>query len=153
MTDFQTGDSFGKIAVVGMAGRYPQAWNLEQFWKNLAEGRECITFFSEEELREAGISAELLARKEFVRAQGVCPGTFLFDASFFSYTPREAEFLDPQHRVFLECAWEALEDAGYDASTYAGRIGLFAGSGAAQYLSQLLQIPGIHTLTDLFTLI
>ncbi len=153
MTDFPIGDSLGKIAVVGMAGRYPQAWNLAQFWKNLVEGRECITFFADDELREAGVSAELLSRPDYVKAQGVCPGTFLFDASFFSYTPREAEFLDPQHRVFLECAWEALEDAGYDASTYPGRIGLFAGSGATQYLSQLLSIPGIHKLADLFSLI
>jgi acyl transferase domain-containing protein/thioesterase domain-containing protein len=143
----------GKIAVVGMAGRYPQAWNLAEFWKNLVEGRECITFFADDELREAGVSGELLSRPDYVKAQGVCPGTFLFDASFFSYTPREAEFLDPQHRVFLECAWEALEDAGCDASTYPGRIGLFAGSGATQYLSQLLSIPGIHKLADLFSLV
>ena len=152
MTDFPVGDSLGKIAVVGMAGRYPQAWNIDQFWKNLIEGRECITFFADDELREAGISAELLSRSDYVRAQGVCPGTFLFDASFFGYTPREAEFLDPQHRIFLECAWEALEDAGYDALTYSGRIGLFAGSGVTRYLSELLSIPGIHKLTDAFTL-
>jgi len=112
MADFQVGDSFGKIAVVGMAGRYPQAWNISEFWNNLVEGKECITFFSDDELSAAGISPDLLSRSNYVKAQGVCPGTFLFDASFFSYTPREAEFLDPQQRVFLECAWEALEDTG-----------------------------------------
>lgn len=152
MTDFQVGDSLGKIAVVGMAGRYPQAWNVDEFWWNLVDGRECITFFGEDELRDAGISADLISRANYVKAQGVCPGTFLFDASFFSYTPREAEFLDPQQRVFLECAWEALEDAGYDASAYSGRIGLFAGCGATHYLAQLMNVPGIHKLADAFTL-
>lgn len=152
MADFQVGDSFGKIAVVGIAGRYPQAWNVDEFWNNIIEGRECITFFSDEELSAAGISADLWSRANFVKAQGVCPGTFLFDASFFSYTPREAEFLDPQQRVFLECAWEALENAGYDPSDYPGRIGLFAGCGATHYLAQLLNVPGIHKLADPFTL-
>ena len=152
MTDFQVADSLGKIAVVGMAGHYPQAWNVDEFWRNLVEGRECITFFGEDELREAGISADLISRANYVKAQGVCPGTFLFDAPFFSYTPREAEFLDPQQRVFLECAWEALEDAGYDASAYPGRIGVFAGCGATHYMAQLMNVPGIHKLTDAFTL-
>jgi len=146
------GDALGKIAVIGLAGRYPEAWNLDQFWRNLVNGRECITFFTEHELREAGISAELLSRHDYVKAQGICPGTFLFDASFFGYTPREAELLDPQHRVFLECAWEALEDAGYDPSSYPKRIGLFAGSGVARYYYELLQIPEIHKITDVFTL-
>jgi len=152
MADFQMGDSFGKIAVVGMAGRYPQAWNIAEFWNNLVEGKECITFFSEDELHATGISPDLLSHSNYVKAQGVCPGTFLFDASFFSYTPREAEFLDPQQRVFLECAWEALEDAGYDASAFPGRIGLFAGCGATHYLAQLMNVPGIHKLADAFTL-
>jgi acyl transferase domain-containing protein/thioesterase domain-containing protein len=152
MADFQVGDLLGKIAVVGMAGRYPQAWNVAEFWGNLVEGKECITFFSDDELRATGISTELLSRANYVKAQGVCPGTFLFDASFFNYAPREAEFLDPQHRVFLECAWEALENAGYDPSDYPGRIGLFAGCGATHYLAQLLNVPGIHKLADAFTL-
>lgn len=152
MPDLHSGDCVGKIAVVGMAGRYPEAWNLDQFWQNLVNGRECITFFSEQELREAGISDELLSHQDYVKAQGSCPGTFFFDASFFGYTPREAEFLDPQHRVFLECAWEALEDAGYNPSSYPKRIGLFAGSGVARYYHELLRIPGIHKLADVFTL-
>ncbi|HEY6351463.1 MAG TPA: beta-ketoacyl synthase N-terminal-like domain-containing protein [Candidatus Angelobacter sp.] len=152
MTEISAADSLGRIAVIGMAGRYPNAWNVEQFWQNLKEGKECITFFTDEELLEAGVRPESLSRPDYVRGVGVCPGTFLFDASFFGYTPREAEFIDPQHRVFLECAWEALEHAGYDASTYPGRIGLFAGSGATQYLFELMSIPGIQKLTDTFTL-
>jgi len=103
-------------------------------------------------LLQAGVNPELLSRPDYVKAAGVCPGTFLFDASFFGYTPREAELLDPQHRVFLECAWEALENAGYDPWTYPGRIGLFAGSGVTQYLFDLRSIPGIHKLADPVTL-
>jgi len=152
MTEFSSIDPFGKIAVIGMAGRYPDAWNIEQFWQNLKEGKECISFFTDEELLHAGVNPELLSRPDYVKAAGVCPGTFLFDASFFGYTPREAELLDPQHRVFLECAWEALENAGYDPWTYPGRIGLFAGSGVTQYLFDLRSIPGIHKLADPVTL-
>lgn len=152
MTEFSSIDPFGKIAVIGMAGRYPDAWNIEQFWQNLKEGKECITFFTDDALLQAGVNPELLARPDYVKAAGVCPGTFLFDASFFGYTPREAELLDPQHRVFLECAWEALEHAGYDPWTYPGRIGLFAGSGVTQYLFDLRSIPGIHQLADPVTL-
>jgi phthiocerol/phenolphthiocerol synthesis type-I polyketide synthase E len=145
-------DAVGKIAVIGMAGRYPQAWNIEQFWQNLKEGRECISFFTKDELLEEGVSLELLSRSDYVKAAGISPGTFLFDASFFGYTPREAELLDPQHRVFLECAWQALEHAGYDPFTYSGRIGLFAGSGATHYLFELLNTPGIEKFADPLTL-
>ena len=153
MTEYPAADSLGKIAVIGMACRYPDAWNIEQFWQNLKEEKECIQFFTDEQLLKAGVSPEVFSRPDYVKAAGVCPGAFLFDASFFGYTPREAEFLDPQHRVFLECAWEALEYAGYDAWTYPGRIALFAGSGATQYLFELLSIPGIDKLADPFTLL
>ncbi len=145
-------DSLSKIAVIGMAGRYPEAPNLEQFWRNLREAKECITYFTDQELLEVGISPDLLSRPDFVKAQGVFQGTYLFDAAFFDYTPREAEFLDPQHRAFLECSYEALENAGYDSSNYKGRIGLFAGSGFTQYLFDLLSIPGIYKLADGFAL-
>lgn len=152
MTEYSAADSLGKIAVIGLACRYPEAWNVEQFWLNLKQGKECIQFLTDDQLLEAGVSRELLARPNYVKAAGICPGAFLFDASFFGYTPREAEFLDPQHRVFLECAWEALEYAGYDSWTYPGRIALFAGTGATQYLFELLSIPGIDKLADAFTI-
>ncbi|HEY6348108.1 MAG TPA: beta-ketoacyl synthase N-terminal-like domain-containing protein [Candidatus Angelobacter sp.] len=152
MAEFPPADSVEKIAVVGMACRYAEAWNIEQFWQNLKEGRECVRFLTDHELLEAGVSSEVFSRPDYVKAAAVCPGTFLFDASFFGYTPREAELLDPQHRVLLECAWEALEHAGYDAVAYPGRIGLFAGSGSTQYLFELLCNPGIHDLVDAFTL-
>jgi phthiocerol/phenolphthiocerol synthesis type-I polyketide synthase E len=152
MAEFSSTDTLGKIAVIGMAGRYPDAWNVEQFWQHVKEGRECITFFKDDELLQAGVSRELLSHPDYIKARGVCPGTFLFDASFFGYTPREAELMDPQQRVFLECAWEALENAGYDALSYSGRIGLFAGSGISQYFLALLSIPGIDRVTDAITL-
>ncbi len=145
-------DPVGKIAVIGMAGRYPDAWNIEEYWENLRQGRECITFFTDDELRAAGVSEEMIENPAYVKAKGICPGTFLFDAGFFGYAPREAEFIDPQQRVFLECAWEALEHAGYDPISYPGRIGLFAGSGAAQYSFELRCMPNIHQLVDELTL-
>src|SRR5579864_2687782 len=153
MTKPAVEDVLGKIAVIGMSGRYPKAANLEQYWKNLAEGRECISFFSDEELLEAGAPPELVHNPDYVKALGAYEGTFLFDAPFFGYTPREAELLDPQHRVLLECAWEALEHAGYDAVGYPGRIGLFAGSGSTQYLFELLCNPGIHNVANRFALL
>jgi phthiocerol/phenolphthiocerol synthesis type-I polyketide synthase E len=138
MTQPAVDDGFGKIAVIGMSGRYPKAGNLAEFWKNLVEGRECISFYSNEELLEAGLPRELVEDPHFVRALGAYDGTFLFDAPLFGYMPREAELLDPQHRVLMECAWDSLEHAGYDPWRYSGRIGMFAGSGATQYYSSSL---------------
>ena len=152
MKDSLQPDPIGKIAVVGMAARFPGSRAVEQFWNNLKAGKECISFFTDQELLESGVDPELLARPEYVRARGVYEGTYLFDASFFGYTPRDAELLDPQHRVFLECAWEALEDAGYDPLSYPGRIGLFAGSGPTSYLHELLSMQDIWMYVDKFSL-
>src|SRR5579864_254598 len=153
MTKPAVEDVLGKIAVIGMSGRYPKAANLEQYWKNLAEGRECISFFSDEELLEAGAPPELVHNPDYVKALGAYEGTFLFDAPFFGYTPREAELLDPQHRVLMECAWESLEYAGYDPSRYPGRIGMFAGSGATQYLFELLSFSELWNVANRFALL
>ena len=136
-------DLVGKIAVIGMAGRYPGSRNIEEFWNNLKESRECITFFQDAELLAAGVDPALLRNTNYVKAQGVCEGTYWFDASAFGYTPAEAEFLDPQHRALLECSWEALEQAGYDPWRYPGRIGVFAGCGQTHYLFELLSMPDI----------
>jgi amino acid adenylation domain-containing protein len=122
-----------EIAVIGLAGRFPGAATIEELWRNLCAGVEALTVFGEDELRAAGIPEELLARPEYVRARGVLPGVELFDAPLFEITPREAEILDPQHRVFLECAWEALETAGYDPRRYDGAVGVFAGASFAIY--------------------
>lgn len=122
------------IAVIGLAARFPGARCVEDFWRNLGAGVESITFFSAEELAASGVAASSLTDPRYVRAKGVLPGADCFDAGFFGFTPREAECMDPQHRVFLECAWEALEDAGCDPERAPGRIGLFAGSGPSSYL-------------------
>ncbi|AJC52677.1 Beta-ketoacyl synthase [Streptomyces sp. 769] len=123
-----------RIAVIGMAGRFPGADDVDAFWANLEHGREGITRFSDEELADSGVAPALLRQDDYVKAKGVLDGADLFDAGFFGYSPREAELLDPQHRVFLECAWHALESAGIDPARCDGRIGVFAGSGLNSYL-------------------
>jgi amino acid adenylation domain-containing protein len=125
------------VAIVGMAGRFPGASDLEELWSNLCAGVESITFFSHEELAAAGIDPALLADPAYVRARGVLPGADLFDAAFFDCPPREAEILDPQQRVFLELSWEALEAAGYVPERYAGRVGVYAGLSENSYAQGL----------------
>jgi natural product biosynthesis luciferase-like monooxygenase protein len=135
LTDYADKDApLEGIAVVGLAGRFPGARNVEEFWLNLRGAVDAISFFSEQELKEAGVPPALLANPNYVRAKGVAPGAELFDARFFGFTPHEAELTDPQQRLFLECAWEALENAGYDAERYAGLIGVYAGAGLNTYL-------------------
>ncbi len=130
------------IAVVGMAGRFPGADCLRSFWRNLAAGIESITTFSDEEMREAGVSEAQLRDPRHIPAAGVIDGIERFDAAFFGISPREAERIDPQQRMALECAWHALEDAGYDPGRFLERIGVFAGSSANFYLlRQLLSDP------------
>ncbi len=130
------------IAVVGMSGRFPGARDLEAFWENLRAGVESISIFSEEELLAAGVSAEVLREPAYVRAGGALEDVDLFDARFFGFTRREAEATDPQQRLFLECAWHALESAGCDPSSYPGRIGVYAGSSRSSYGSMLLSPAG-----------
>jgi acyl transferase domain-containing protein/acyl carrier protein len=122
------------IAIVGMAGRFPGARTLRQFWENLRDGVESISFFSDEELLASGVDPELLRDESYVKAKAILDDVEGFDAAFFGFTPREAELLDPQHRVLLECAWEALEDAGYDPRRSGGRTAVYVGSGTSAYL-------------------
>lgn len=122
------------IAVIGMACRFPGAPDPAAFWRNLRDGVESITFFTDEELLEAGIDAGLLSDPRYVKANSIVPDADRFDAEFFSFSPRDAEILDPQHRLLLECSWESLESAGYDPLTYAGHVGVFAGCGANSYI-------------------
>ena len=122
------------IAVVGLATRFPGAADPEAFWDNLRAGRESLTVFTDEELRAAGIPAEVIANPAYVRTNGVLEEAEAFDADFFGMTPREAALTDPQHRVFLELAWTALERAGYDAGRVPGPVGIFAGAGLSTYL-------------------
>ncbi len=122
------------IAIIGMSGRFPGANTVDTFWTNIANGHKSIRFFSDEELLEAGVTLEELQQPNYVKAGTVLPDIEKFDAAFFGYTPREAEIIDPQQRVLLEVAWEALESAGYNAETYQGMIGVFAGTAISTYL-------------------
>jgi amino acid adenylation domain-containing protein len=131
-----------RIAVVGMAGRFPGAPDLDAFWRNLRGGVESIVPLTEEQALAAGTEADLLRRPDFVRAGGVLEGAELFDAEFFDLTPRDAELLDPQHRLFLEQAWAALEHAGCDPETFPGPIGVFAGANMNTYLLAVLARRG-----------
>jgi acyl transferase domain-containing protein/acyl carrier protein len=126
------------IAIIGMAGRFPGAGNIEEFWRNLCGGVESISFFTEEELKSAGEAPSVLEDPHYVGAHGILEGVELFDASFFGFYPREAQLMDPQHRLFLECAWEALEDAGCVTESYEGVVGVFGGAGINSYLLSIL---------------
>ncbi|MBW8873686.1 MAG: non-ribosomal peptide synthase/polyketide synthase [Acidobacteria bacterium] len=132
------GPGGGAIAIVGLAGRFPGAPGVGPLWANLRAGVSSIARFSDEELAAAGVAPELRRDPRYVPAAGVLDGVELFDAGFFGYSPREAELLDPQQRVFLECAWEALEDAGYDSLRVPGPVGVFASLGFSHYLHQIL---------------
>jgi acyl transferase domain-containing protein len=121
-----------EIAIIGLAGRFPGARTLEAFWHNLRHGVESISFFSEQELLEAGVDPALLKHPCYVKAKGVLDDVAGFDAAFFGYTPREAEIMDPQQRLFLECAAAALEHAGY-LSDSAAPVGVFAGASMSTY--------------------
>ena len=141
------------IAVIGMAGRFPGAADLDAFWNNLRSGVETIRFFTEEELTQAGIPDALLRDPKYVRARGMLENADRFDAAFFGYTPREAELMDPQHRVFLECAWHALENAACDPSRFDGRIGVYAGARPNSYALNQIDNPGLASAGPMQTLI
>lgn len=122
------------IAVVGMAGRFAGARNIGEYWHNLRNGIESISTFTEEELLAAGVDPAQLADPHYVRAGSVLPDMEQFDAAFFGLNNREASIMDPQHRHFLECAWEALENAGHVPESFQGSIGVFGGSGHNAYM-------------------
>ncbi len=117
-----------EIAVIGLAARFPGSRTIDEFWDNLKGGIESIDFFSEGELLESGINPRLMENQNYVRASGVLDDVEYFDALFFDYTPREADIMDPQTRIFHECAWHALEDSGYDPYAYNKLIGCYAGA-------------------------
>lgn len=138
------------IAIIGMAGRFPGASNVDEFWQNLRAGVESISVFSPEELVAAGGDADSIAHPDYIRARPVLKPEEVecFDAAFFGYSPHEAALTDPQHRVFLECSWEALERAGYDPTTYDGLIGVYAGCNLSTYLLALAATEHIRGLDD-----
>src|SRR5208283_1504815 len=131
------------VAVIGMTGRFPGAANLDQLWRNLCNSVESISFFTPEELGP-GIDEHLRHDPDYIRARGLIEGADLFDAAFFGINPLEARVMDPQQRVFLELAHQALENAGYDTERYKGRIGVFAGIGDNHYYTtNLLTHPDL----------
>ncbi len=126
------------IAIIGLAGRFPGAENIEEFWELLKNGVEAVTFFTDEELIEAGVDPALVKDPNYVKSRAIIKDEDKFDARFFDFFPREVEMMDPQHRLFLETAWTALENAGYHADNYDGLIGLFGGVSLNTYLYSYL---------------
>src|ERR1700712_3387133 len=122
------------IAVIGMAGRFPGADSVSEFWDNLCRGEESIVTLSEEALTAAGVSAKTLAGPGYVRRAAMLDGIEEFDAEFFGMTPYAAQMTDPQQRLFLQTAYHAFEDSGYDPTVYDGVIGVFGTSSASGYL-------------------
>ncbi len=130
-----------EIAIVGMAGRFPGARNVEEYWRNLAAGVESITYFTPEQLAAGGDPPALIAHPDYVPVGRIVDDADLFDAAFFGIPPREAEIVDPQQRLFLECVHESLEDAGYDTERYPGAVGVYAGSRMPGYLFNIYRNP------------
>lgn len=121
------------VAVIGMSGRFPGANNIDEFWKNLRDGKECITYFSKEDAKACGIDEESLNDPNYIFAGGILKDIEMFDANFFGLNPKEAENMDPQQRLFLECTHEALEDAGYSRNFYDYPIGVYSGCNMSYY--------------------
>jgi len=141
------------IAIVGMACRFPGAPDPAAFWRNLCDGVESVRFFSEDELRAAGVDPAVFRQPGYVPAHGSLDGVELFDAEFFGISPREAETMDPQHRVFLECAWEAIEHAGHNPDTVGERFGVVASAGLNTYLlSNILPRKDVATAANFYSL-
>jgi len=132
-----------EIAIIGMAGRFPGARNIEEYWRNLVGGVESITTFTREELEAAGEDPALVAHPDYGPVARVVEDIEMFDASFFGYSPREAEILDPQQRLYTECVYEALEHAGYDPDRFPGLVGVYGGSRIPAYLLNLYRNPGV----------
>jgi len=149
LSDYNESD----IAVVGMACHFPDAKNYNEFWINLVNKKESVTSFSEDELKESGVDEEDLAKPNYVKTGVVLQDIEMFDAPFFGLSPKEASIMDPQHRHFLECAWEALEDSGYVPEKFNGPIGIFGGCGMnAYFMFNILTNPKLVKQTGLFLL-
>ncbi len=122
------------IAIIGMAGKFPMAENIEEFWNNIRAGRECITHYTNEDLSNADIDLELLQLSNYIKSKGELKDIEFFDAPFFNINPKDAELMDPQHRVMLETAWNAFEHAGYNPEEYDGSVGVYVGKSMSSYL-------------------
>ncbi|WP_332855380.1 non-ribosomal peptide synthetase/type I polyketide synthase [Duganella sp. S19_KUP01_CR8] len=129
-----------EIAIVGMAGKFPGAANVAEFWRNLRAGAESITELTDQQLLDAGVDPQLLREPRYVKRKGILDDVACFDAPFFGYPPREAQLMDPQQRLFLELGWQALEHAGYGGAADCGRVGVIGGVGRAGYLQHFLDV-------------
>src|ERR1700704_5445594 len=139
------------VAIIGMSGQFPGAKDLREFWSNLSHGVESIRSFTDEELLQRGVDAACLRDSNFVKAAPVLENADHFAASFFGYSPREAELMDPQHRLFLEHAWAAIEDAGYAPRHFQCRVGVFAGMSLSSYLLfNLVNNPALDPREEAF---
>ncbi|MFZ1827322.1 MAG: polyketide synthase, partial [Candidatus Competibacteraceae bacterium] len=145
--------ALGGIAVIGMAARMPGARDYREFWRNLAGGVESVSWFTEEELAASGVPKGIYGAPDYVPAAAVLDGFDHFDASFFGYNPNEAARIDPQQRVFLECAVEAIEDAAIPLDALPESTGVYASSSMNGYLFNLTSQPGFVETRDLFPLV
>jgi len=127
-------DNLYGVAIVGMGCRFPKAKDPAAFWRNISQGLDCVTRFSDQELARAGVPVEILRNPDYIKAGSILENVEGFDAGFFGMSPAEAELADPQLRVFLECAWEALESAGCDPEAFKGVIGVYCGMSMSAYL-------------------
>src|SRR5207302_236443 len=125
------------IAIVGMAGRFPGARDIEEFWRNLTAGIESIARLSDQEILESGVPPSYLSNPSYVKAAPILEQPGGFDAGFFGFSPMEAKTMDPQHRLLLELAYEALEHAGYDPDRWQGRVGVFSGTALNTYFTNV----------------
>jgi acyl transferase domain-containing protein/thioesterase domain-containing protein len=138
------------IAIIGFSGRFPGAPNTDRFWLNLRQGIASIHLYSDDELKAMGIPPDVYQHPNYVKAGTVIDNVEMFDAEFFGFSPREAQITDPQHRIFLECAWEALEHSGYSPDRFSGLIGVFAGCGPNRYVNGLTQDSDPRKITESF---
>src|SRR5437660_6240561 len=125
------------IAIVGMAGRFPGARDIGEFWHNLVEGVESIARLSDQEILDSGVPVSCLSDSNYVKAAPILDEPGQFDAAFFGFSPTEARSMDPQHRILLELAHEAFENAGYDPDRFKGRVGVFTGSALNTYFTNV----------------
>ena len=130
-----------EIAIIGMDGRFPGASSITQFFENLKQGKESITFLTDEELRQAGVEESLIQDPHYVKTAFVLDNIDKFDASFFNIPPNDAQIMDPQQRLLMECAWATLENAGYIPDKLEPVVGMFCGSGGSvsSYLLECLK--------------
>ena len=135
-------DHVEKVAIIGLAGRFSGARTVDELWQRLRNGEELISAYTDDELRARGVSLAELSHPTYVKAGSILEDVDMFDASFFGISPREAKLTNPQHRLFLESAWEAMESAGYDPGQFDGSVGVFAGASMTSYLHDFPSASG-----------